>query len=147
MFIVPLYLVLKGSKKIFGAFGDEKHPIYPIFCVFIAFLGHFFSKNREKFLKMAPQAKFFQNFTQKGHIWCLKRLQNFVKIGKNVKIPLYLVLSGFKTPLYSRGARLKTVRGSTVPSSKLERTNSTYYILCMFVLVWAKCRRSQWSYF
>ena len=69
---MPLYLVLKGSKKIFGAFGAEKHPIYPIFCVFIAFLGHFFSKNHENFLKMAPQANFFQNFTQKYHIWCLK---------------------------------------------------------------------------
>ena len=61
IFKMPLYLVLKGSKKIFGAFGAEKHPIYPIFCVFIAFLGHFFSKNHENFLKMAPQANFFQN--------------------------------------------------------------------------------------
>ena len=30
----------------------------------------------------------------------LKRLQNFVKIGKNFKIPLYLELRSFKTPLY-----------------------------------------------
>ena len=29
-----------------------------------------------------------------------KRLQNFVKIGKNFKIPLYLELRSFKTPLY-----------------------------------------------
>ena len=100
IFKMPLYLVLKGSKKNFGAFGAEKHPLYPIFCVFIVFLGHFFSKNRQNFLKMAPQAKIFKNFTQTGHIWCLKRLQNVVKIGKNFKIPLYLVLRCFKTPLY-----------------------------------------------
>ena len=30
----------------------------------------------------------------------LKTLQNFVKIGENVKIPLYLELRSFKTPLY-----------------------------------------------
>ena len=30
----------------------------------------------------------------------LKTLQNFVKIGKNFKIPLYLELRSFKTPLY-----------------------------------------------
>ena len=30
----------------------------------------------------------------------LKTLQNFVKIGENFKIPLYLELRSFKTPLY-----------------------------------------------
>ena len=49
---------------------------------------------------MAPQAKFFQKFTQKCHIWCVKSFKISLKQGKNVKIPLYLVLSGFKTQLY-----------------------------------------------
>ena len=30
----------------------------------------------------------------------LKLLQNFVKLGKHLKIPLYLELRSFKTPLY-----------------------------------------------
>ena len=79
IFKTPLYLVLKGSKKIFDAFSAEKHPLYPIFCIFIAFLGHFCQKNRQNFLKMAPQAKFFEIFTQKCHIWCSKRPKNSSK--------------------------------------------------------------------
>ena len=58
IFKMPLYLVLKGSKKIFGAFGAEKHPIYPIFCVFIAFLGHFFPKMAIFWLKKLNFSKF-----------------------------------------------------------------------------------------
>ena len=69
---MPSYLVLKGSKNFSGAFRVGEHLIYPIFCVFMAILGHLFSKNRENFLKMAPQAKLSQNFTQKCHTWCVK---------------------------------------------------------------------------
>ena len=36
IFEMPLYIVFKGSKK-FGAFGAEKRPLYPIFCVVTAF--------------------------------------------------------------------------------------------------------------
>ena len=49
---------------------------------------------------MAPQAKIFENFTQKYHIWCLKGLKIRQNKKKDFKIQLYLVLRGFKTALY-----------------------------------------------
>ena len=34
---IPFYLVLKGSKKFFGAFGAEKHPLTLYFRVLLRF--------------------------------------------------------------------------------------------------------------
>ena len=51
----------------------------------------------------------------------LKTLQNFVKIGENFKIPLYLELRSFKTPLYlvlSGPQNIKNMVKKTLPRSR-----------------------------
>ena len=94
------YIQCLRGRKNFSAPSVPKNTLYTLYVAFYCIFRPLFSKNRENFLKMAPQAHFFQNFTQIYHVWRLKGFKISLKQDKNFKIPLYLVLSGFKTQLY-----------------------------------------------
>ena len=98
--------MLEGSKTI-GVFGAKNTP-YNLYLAFLLNFEATLKKNCHYILKMPPQAKFFQNFIQKCHIWCLKRLQHFVKIGKNFN-PIISSPYGFQNSIVSSAVFLLAI--------------------------------------